>query len=336
MDPNTTAPGAELDGRFLAGNPYSSPRRPSTAVTAKFLNSVRAELGAVLTAAGITPSEYDDAQLLAALRSLYVLGLPPAQKSFLASNGPSVWDPELSNGWRSLPGMPYVGAWSAGNTNGTPPPSPYYEEATGEYYNCVGVQANTGGIGVRTLDARTADDGPWIPQEWLPPDGVLVVDVYGRIKQADAGAARTFYQCIDFNGDCTNKQNSWGSDDAIVFTTSVAANAYPNLIPFHWRTVMVATDVADQLWMSRLEVFGKTVISGNRLSSVAADIRQWGLDKFSGTGWNFSSPSVAAGHVNHRGNTMLGLRWAVSGTQNNTARLIVHTVDAKVSSNRWG
>lgn len=340
MDPNFLAPGAGLDGSFTAGNPYTAPRKPSTAVTAKFLESLRLEVKNVLAAAGIDPSPYDDTQLLAAFRALYALGIPAPQSSQLYSQGANQGIFESVGGFRGLPGCPMVGSWSCGNAVSAPP-SPFYEEASGEWYNAPGPQTNTGGVGVRTLDARTADHGIWIPQDWFPPDGILLLDFWGQIKQADTGGARTFYLCLDPNGDAANKANAWGSADAVVLLTSIATNAYPNLVPCRWQVAIVSTDIDNQLYLSKLEIFNKNIVSGKRVTSSAQDVRVWGLDLLSHTGWNFTRPlsgaaATSAKHLDWGGNTLLGTRWAVSGTQANSARLIINSIDAKVAANPWG
>lgn len=60
--------GATQDNEFTEGNPISGV--PATEVTDDWLNSVQRELLAVLAAASIAPSKFDDAQLLAAIQLL--------------------------------------------------------------------------------------------------------------------------------------------------------------------------------------------------------------------------------------------------------------------------
>lgn len=67
-----------VDGMFRAGNPFANPPIPSTIVGATWLNGVQEELLAVIEAAGLTPDQTDDSQLLQAITALVASALSSA------------------------------------------------------------------------------------------------------------------------------------------------------------------------------------------------------------------------------------------------------------------
>src|SRR5437868_6638053 len=77
--PTPAAPGS-TSGYFTGGNPALG--QVATRLTADWFNAVQEELMAVLTAASVTPSKTNQAQLLAALQALFnvKLGFTPVQQ----------------------------------------------------------------------------------------------------------------------------------------------------------------------------------------------------------------------------------------------------------------
>lgn len=65
----THAPGATIDNQYTEGNP--SMGVPATTVSAVALNAFQEELVGIIEAAGITPNEADNTQVLAALTALF-------------------------------------------------------------------------------------------------------------------------------------------------------------------------------------------------------------------------------------------------------------------------
>jgi hypothetical protein len=331
MDPNLTAPGATVDGSFRSGNPFSSPRVPSTSVTARFLNSWLREGRNLLAAAGLEPSPNDDTQLLQAVRALFVQGLPPGQRSTLFSFGGNA-GPEERGAFEQI--AHYRGSWGCGLAPaGGAPAAPYYEEAAGEYYNAPGPQENFGGFGGRLLDSRCQDMGIWLPRKRFSPGDVLWIRVFGRLRQNDAGD-RSFYFCFDPNGNVNDQQNSWGSNDATVLKATVPGLTATVRTAACLDVFIVYADVVDQLILAELNVGHRQVISGKRYEGGAGFRQTWAIDHMSGTGFNFLAPPTGAGKKDWGGNVMLGTRWACSGTYDTTAQFNAYTVDAYLSRNR--
>jgi hypothetical protein len=307
------------------------PRSSTAPVTPPFLTSIYDEIRNTLSAAGMEPTSGDTTQLLRSIQLVAAQQIPPGIRTAATSVG-AFPGPELLGTFEQI--AHYEGSWGCGNLGGGLPPEPYYEEAPGEIYNAPGPQTLVGGFGVRALDARMADMGIWLPRERFVPGDVLWIRAYGRIRQGDAASARTFYYCLDPNGHVGAKQNPWGSGDAIVLACNVPANQFPQRVPAIWDVVLVYVATADQILYSQLSVPTKSQISGKRFQGGPGFLQTWGIDFF-GNGWNFLAPPVVAGHANWLGNTLLGTRWAVSGTQNNLATLSLHTLDAYVSRNRF-
>jgi hypothetical protein len=299
--------------------------------TPTFLQSLLAENLNVLSEAGIAPSAADSTQLARSIRILAERALPPGIRAAALSQG-AFAGPEALGTFEQL--AHYEGSWGCGNLGGVLPPEPYYEEQPGEIYNAPGPQALVGGFGFRPLDPRMADMGIWIPRDRYVPGDVLWIRAFGRIRQSDAGP-RTFSWCLDPNGLVGAKQNPWGSNDAIVLACTVPPAQFPQRVPACWDVVMVYVAEADQLVYSQLSVPTRQVISGKRYQSGPGFLQTWGADLLGGGGWNFVAPPVTPGHADWLGNTLLGTRWAVSGTQNNVAVLSFHTLDAYVSRNRF-
>lgn len=69
--------GATIDGLFTQGDPVSGV--PATLVTDDWLNAVQTEIVGVIEGAGIELEKPDNGQLLAAIRSMIVEAIPPAQ-----------------------------------------------------------------------------------------------------------------------------------------------------------------------------------------------------------------------------------------------------------------
>lgn len=331
MDPNLTAPGAAVDGSFRSGNPYSSPRTPSTAVAARFLNSLRRESLNVLAAVGIEPSANDDTQLVTAIRALFAAGLPPGQRSMLFSQG-GYAGPEERGTFEQI--AHFRGSWGCG-VAATTPPGVHYLEASGEFYNMPGPQTVTGGHGVTNLDERTQDSGVWLPAKRFMPGDILWLRIWGRLRQNDAVNPRNFYLCLDPNGDVFNKQNAWGSNYATVLVASVPALTATSRTAAYYDVFIVNFDQGEQLILGELVVPHRQTISGKRYQSGAGFRTTWAVDQLAGTGWNFGEPPQGTGLANWGKNTLLGTRWAVSGTQDGTAQFVAYTLEAYMSRNRF-
>lgn len=241
--------------------------------------------------------------------------------------------PEERGLWEQIAHM--RGSWGCGlAAGGGAPVAPYYEEAAGEYYNAPGPQEVTGGFGARLLDSRCQDMGIWIPRKRYAPGDVLWIRSWGRLQQNDA-ASRSFYWCLDPNGNVNDKQNSWGSNDAIVLKATVPGLTATVRTAARWDALIVYVNTTEQIVLSELWVPHRQLISGKRYESGAGYRTGWAIDHFAGSGFNYLTPPTGAGKKNWGGNVLLGTRWAVSGAYDGTAQWVPYTLDAYISRNRY-